>query len=122
MLDNFSKLVFFLKPIRKANAGNICRYLESDVILLFGVPKPLVSDNGVKFISREFTALLTKYGVQHITTALYSLQANASERVNRSIIAAIRWYLEEDQSQWDANIGSICSVNTHPQVIHRNFQ
>lgn len=109
VLDNFSKFVL-LKPLRKASAGLICNYLESDVFLLFGVPNIVVSDNGSQFVSREFAALLKRFGIGHVTTAVYSPQANASERVNRSIIAAIRSYLEEDQSLWDKNITSICSA------------
>jgi len=44
-----------------------------------------LSDNGVQFKSHVFNGLLQKYGVQHASTA----QANASERVNRSILAGI---------------------------------
>lgn len=109
VLDSFSKFVL-LKPIRKATGALVVQYLELDVFLLFGVPKTIVSDNGVQFLSREFTGLLNKYGVNHITTAIYSPQANAAERVNRSLIASIRAYLDEDQSLWDINIGSICSA------------
>jgi len=40
-------------------------------------------------------------------TGLYSPQANTSERVNRSIITAIRSYLKGDQSQWDRHLSEI---------------
>lgn len=54
--------------------------------------------------------MLERYGINHIFTATHSPQANASERVNRSIIAAIRAYIETDQTTWDAQLPSIASA------------
>ena len=50
---------------------------------------------------------MSKYGVKHFTTAVYSPQANSSERVNRSLIAAIRSYLKENQKDWDNHLVDI---------------
>lgn len=115
VLDQFSKFVL-LKPLRKATAKEVCRYLEEHVFHLFGVPESVWSDNGVQFVSREFKSMLTQYGVTHIRTASHSPQSNASERVNRSILAAIRSYISEDQQTWDdelSAIGSALRNNTH---------
>uniref|UniRef100_A0A1I8NPH8 Integrase catalytic domain-containing protein n=1 Tax=Stomoxys calcitrans TaxID=35570 RepID=A0A1I8NPH8_STOCA len=40
-------------------------------------------------------------------TAFYSPQSNASERVNRSLIAGIRAYLKGDHRQWDEKLSFI---------------
>uniref|UniRef100_A0A1I8Q2L2 Integrase catalytic domain-containing protein n=1 Tax=Stomoxys calcitrans TaxID=35570 RepID=A0A1I8Q2L2_STOCA len=45
------------------------------------------------FTSKDFDNFLTKHGVKHVLTALYSPQANASERVNRVINEALRSYV-----------------------------
>lgn len=109
VLDHMSKFVW-LKPLKKATAKNMVRFLEEDIFHLVGVPETLLSDNGVQFVSRELKVLLTQYGVQHILTATHSPQANASERVNRSVIAAIRAYIEDDQTTWDQHLSSIASA------------
>lgn len=70
----------------------------------------MLSDNGVQFKSKEMKALVGQYGVRHMFTATHSPQANASERVNRSIIAAIRAYIEADQTTWDRYLHSIASA------------
>lgn len=70
----------------------------------------MLSDNGVQFISKEFTSLLSRYGVRPINTGSHAPQANASERVNRSILAAVRSYIEGDQSTWDVHISAIASA------------
>lgn len=115
ILDKFSKFVW-LHPIRKASAKEIIAFMESQIFLVFGTPETIYSDNGVQYRSKEFSELLKKYGVRHITSATHTPQANASERVNRSVLAAIRAYIDTDQSSWDCNIHFIaCSLrnSTH---------
>lgn len=79
-----------------------------------------MSDNGSQFKANELNAFFTKMGINHIYTALYSPQSNASERVNRSLIAGIRAYLKKDQTLWDENLSSIsCSLrNSIHTTIH----
>lgn len=52
----------------------------------------------------------TQYGIKHQLTAVYSPQANESERVNRSINEALRSYIRDDQRQWDHYLGSVNSA------------
>lgn len=112
VLDQFSKFVF-LKPLRKADASNIVNFIESEVFHLFGVAESVLTDNGVQFLSKEFKSFLEKNGVTHITTATHSPQVNASERVNRSILAAVRSYIDDDQRTWDVHISAIaCALRT----------
>lgn len=109
VLDQLSKF-FWLKPLKRATAAHIGKYLEAEIFNLVGAPETLLSDNGVQFVSRELKEVLTRYGVKQIFTASHSPQANASERVNRSIIAAIRAYIESDQTTWDQHIAHIASA------------
>lgn len=109
VLDQLTKFLW-LKPLRVASANAIVRFLETDIFHLVGAPESILSDNGVQFISKDFKTLLSQYGVQHITTATHSPQANASERVNRSILAAVRAYVESDQTTWDIHISAIASA------------
>lgn len=64
----------------------------------------------------NLNAYFTSMGIKHVYTALYSPQSNASERVNRSIIAGIRAYLKADHTKWDNNLSAIsCALrNTSP--------
>lgn len=106
VLDQFTKFVL-LHPIRTANAASINNFLESSVFHVFGIPEVVFSDNGAQYISREFEKLLNNYGIVHTKCAIYSPQANASERVNRSILSAIRVEIGEDHRDWDKQISSI---------------
>ncbi|XP_036340595.1 uncharacterized protein K02A2.6-like [Rhagoletis pomonella] len=87
VLDHLTKYPL-LKAVRNFNTTPICDY-SKDLFSLFGTPEIVLTDNGKQFKSQQFNSLLTERGVKHVLTALYSPQANASERVNRSIIAGL---------------------------------
>lgn len=56
------------------------------------VPKEIVSDDGVQFISREFQDMLTKFGIRHQKTPLYHPIANVL--CERFIFRALGVFLE----------------------------
>ena len=87
---------------------------------MFSTPETLLTDNGKQFESKCLQELLNKYGVNHIKTPKYSPQSNASERVNRSIICAIRAYLKENQREWDLHLQENASALRN--VIHSSTQ
>ena len=105
-MDHLTKFPL-IKAVKKFTSSVIISILEEFVFHLFGVPEWVISDNGSQFRSTQFAAFLTKYGVKHMLTAIYSPQSNSSERVNRSIIAAIRSYLAKDQRLWDSHLSEI---------------
>ena len=107
VLDHFSKFPF-LHPLKKFCTASIITFLENNIFHAYGVPEIVVSDNGPQFKSSLFSQFLAKYGVRHMFTPIYSPQSNSSERVNRSVIAAIRSYISKDQTTWDKYLGQIC--------------
>lgn len=90
--------------MRQATADNVVKFLEREVFHVFGVPEYLHSDNGKQFVANMFEAFLEKYGVKHIKTAFYSPQANAAERVNRSVLQILRSYIGSSQRNWDQHL------------------
>lgn len=105
--------------MRRFTSKSIIEFLEGNIFHHHGVPESVISDNGSQFKANDFNAFLTQYGIKNIYTPLYSPQSNASERVNRSIITAIRAYLRNDHRDWDTNISSIsCALrNSFHQSI-----
>ncbi|KAM8721745.1 hypothetical protein ACLKA7_007594 [Drosophila subpalustris] len=55
----------------------------------------------VNFLLHE-EAMIKAFGIAHLRTPVYSPQSNAAERVNRSVLSAIRTYLDHDHREWDA--------------------
>lgn len=117
-LDQLTKFVL-VKPLKRATAETVLRFLKEDIFLIFGVPESILSDNGTQFISKEFSKMVNIFGIRHYRTAVYSPQANASERVNRSILAAIRSYVDPNQKNWDeclSSIGSALRTAVHSSI------
>ena len=106
VVDHFSKFTF-LKAMKEATAKEVTSFLVHDIFHKFGVPEVAHTDNGVQFTSKEFQNLMSAYKIQHLKTAFHSPQSNASERVNQSVLSAIRAYLEEDHRDWDLYLSEI---------------
>lgn len=112
VLDHITKFVL-LKPLAKATSKHVIKFLMDEVFHKFGVPEILMSDNGQQFVGKDFSNFLAAYGVKHFRTGLYAPQANQSERVNQSILSAIRSYLKDDQRDWDQNLSAIeCALRS----------
>jgi hypothetical protein len=109
VLDHFSKFPF-LHTVKSFKTTGINHFLETQIFHLFGVPETIVSDNGTQFKSKSFQNLMSQHGIQHTLTAFYSPQANNSERVNKTIIAAMRAYIKEnDHRVWDIHLSEIAA-------------
>ncbi|KAM8718390.1 hypothetical protein ACLKA7_001583 [Drosophila subpalustris] len=106
VVDHFTKFTF-LKAMRDATASCVVSFLVQEVFLKFGVPEVIHSDNGRQFTGKVFEEMTQAYGIHHLRTAVYSPQSNAAERVNRSVLAAIRAYLESDHREWDVYLPEI---------------
>lgn len=123
-LDNLTKFIF-AHPLKKATSKNIIEYLVPNIFCTFGTPEFVYSDNGRQFISESFEAMLKARGIKHLKTPKYCPQSNASERVNRSILSAIRSYITTDQTDWDKNIPQISSAlrsSVHEAIKMSPFQ
>lgn len=108
VVDQLTKFVL-LEPIRSSKSPIIINYLKERVFPIFGVPETILSDNGQEFVSKLFNDFLNAFGIKRLLTPKYTPQCNASERVNRSIVEAIRCYIK-DHSTWDNNISEITSA------------
>lgn len=108
VLDQLTKFPI-IKTMSKATAANVIGFL-TETFTTFGTPESLLSDNGSQFISHAFQEFLNTFGVKHVKTGSYAPQSNASERLNRSILAAIRAYIDTDHTKWDMHLPQIMSA------------
>lgn len=117
-----------LKPMRDMKATALTRYLEEEVFLVYGVPQVVLTDNATNFVSKKFRSLLKKYNVKEFLNARYFPQNNPTERVNRSIGASVRAYMEKDHREWDKHLAEIACAfrtstheSTHYSPYYLNF-
>lgn len=73
-MDTYSKYVGFIR-VTNTNSEEIIEKLIN-LFAQFGLPKQIVTDNGVQFISSEFDKFCKHYGIQHIWSAPYHPSSN----------------------------------------------
>ncbi|KAK9730836.1 Integrase zinc binding domain [Popillia japonica] len=94
-------------------ASKVVEHLENDVFLLFGVPRKIVSDNGVQFRSKEYRRLLNQYQISSAFVSFYHPQSNPTERVNRVIKTMLIAYVSENHREWDKYLPKVaCALRS----------
>ncbi|GFX98824.1 retrovirus-related Pol polyprotein from transposon 297 [Trichonephila clavipes] len=82
------------------SAQAIATALFENYISRYGSPISLISDNGPQFISNVFEHVSHRLNIKHIKTVTYRLQANLTERVNRTLVQMIACFVEESHDNW----------------------
>jgi len=102
---------------RNCTAETAAKFLVNNVILKYGVPKQLLTDQGTHFMSNVFNAIASRCGVNHITATTYHPQCNGlTERFNATLVDAIATYVNQQQSDWDEYLPYITfAYNTSQQ-------
>jgi len=96
----------------RANDVNpsVANHLEQDIILKFGAPGILLTDNGVQYRSKLVEELCRKYGIKQWYSYAYYPEANPTERVNRVFKFMMSAYLKENQREWDRNLSQLTAA------------
>jgi len=77
----------------------------------YGVPKVVITDNGVQFARRIFKSFLAEMGTRQQFTAPYTPQENPTKRANRTV--KIAQFAGQDQRNWDEKwLEIMLAVNT----------
>lgn len=109
VVDLFSKWLM-LVPFRRIDSLALCATLRDQWFFRNSVPEVVITDNATCFLSQEFRRLLMRFDIRHWLNSKYHSQANPVERVHRTINAAIRTYVREDQRLWDEKLSEIETV------------
>lgn len=100
VLDCFSKYVLFF-PLRTATTKSILKWLEGYVLLIYGIPRKIIVDNGKQFSSHQFRDCMRLYHNNVQYTSNYHPQVNPVERLHRVLKSIISSYIEDDHRIWE---------------------
>jgi len=78
LIDRFSKWTE-LVPLWSATAESLKKAFRERIIARYGVPKIVITDNGVQFASKIFNSFLAEMGTKQQFTAPYTPQENPTE-------------------------------------------
>ncbi|RWS01320.1 hypothetical protein B4U79_13335, partial [Dinothrombium tinctorium] len=100
-IDHFSSYLI-AKAISEITAKVAADFVFEEIICRFGVPKTVLTDQGVQFQSKLFRELINAIGSKKLQTSSYHPQCNGkTERANQTIKMALKKYCSSDQRDWD---------------------
>ncbi|XP_030970996.1 uncharacterized protein LOC115991446 [Quercus lobata] len=77
-------------PLRKATGGAVENFIKKNIIVRFGVPHKIISDNGTPFVNSDVRKMLEFYQVKHNRSSPYYPQGNGqAEATNKVLIKII---------------------------------
>lgn len=101
LTDVLSKFVI-VKAVRDCTATTTVNFLVNDVILKYGTPTCILTDNGTHFTAEITNNLFQRLGITHLYTTAYHPQSNGQiERFNATMDGKIAALSNEQRTNWD---------------------
>ena len=102
------------KATRDNSALAAAKVLVDEVILRYGCPNQLLTDNGSHFTAELFNQVVSLCGVCHVFTTPYNPQANGiCERFNATMCDSLASMCNEKKNNWDDQLSKVVfSYNT----------
>ncbi|XP_061724302.1 uncharacterized protein LOC133530409 [Cydia pomonella] len=89
-----------LYALKDATAEACAVILVEEYFMRFGLPRRVISDNGVQFISAVMRQCMAALGIKQNLAPLYHPEANPAERKNRDMKPMLAQLVEEDHTSW----------------------
>jgi len=112
IIDRFLGLLA-AAPVTYANSQQSVLGFFNYFISRFGIPRILVSDNGIPFKSKLWEKCMETLGIEHRTTLPYNPQCNGKvERAHRTLLTILR--AQEHINKWPVYLPfAVLAINTH---------
>jgi hypothetical protein len=99
--DDLSKYLVAV-PVPQQDAETIARAFVLNIVLKFGAPAQILTDQGSNFLSNLFKSICKLLRIKKIqTTAFHPASNGGLERSHRVLAEYLRHYVSEDQRTWD---------------------
>ena len=115
--DRFTKLVRTV-PLKGISAFAVAQAFVTHWVFNYEPPVDLIADNGRQFTSKFFQDVCHTLNVHNAFTTTYHPQTNGQvERFNRTILSALRAYIQDHPKDWDLHSDAITfAYNCQPQT------
>lgn len=101
MMDGFTKFVEAV-PMANQEASTVARALVETVIIRYGAPLQILSDQGKNFDGHLFRELCTLLGIDKVRTSAYHPSCNGQiERYHRTLNSMLGKIVSTNQRDWE---------------------
>ena len=123
--DDLTKFMAAI-PIPTQDAETVAREFVQNIVLKYGIPEVILTDQGANFLSELFTNVCRLLQIAKVQTTAFHPESNGSlERSHRVIVEYLRHYIAEDQrdcDEWVAYATYVYNVTTHRATGYSPFE
>jgi transposase InsO family protein len=126
--DDLTKFVVAI-PTPTQDAETAAREFVQNVVLKYGIPEVILTDQGAKFLSELFASVCKLLQIRKIQTTAFHPESNGSlERGHRVLVEYLRHYIAEDQRDWDEWVAYatyatyVYNITTHRETAYSPFE
>uniref|UniRef100_A0A2N9FI93 Integrase catalytic domain-containing protein n=1 Tax=Fagus sylvatica TaxID=28930 RepID=A0A2N9FI93_FAGSY len=102
--EYFSKWVEAV-PLRKATGAAVANFIREHIIIRFGIPHKIISDNGTSFVNKNVREVLEHYRIKHRRSTPYYPQGNGqAEATNRMLLRILSKMVFDYGKGWSSHL------------------
>nr|KYP60030.1 Transposon Ty3-I Gag-Pol polyprotein [Cajanus cajan] len=118
VVDRFSKMTHFIPCHKVDDTSNIAKLFFQEVVRLHGLPKTIVSNRDVKFLSHFWKTLWARLETKLLFSTTCHPQTDGQTKVvNRSLGAMLREILKGNKKSWDDYLPHV--EFAYNRVVHK---